>query len=141
VRASVSVQSLAVLVAVTFVIVGILGFVPGITTHYGELSFAGHGSGAKLIGIFQVSVLHNIVHLLFGAVGIALAKAADTARTYLMGGGVVYLAIWLLGVVGGGNWIPVNTADNWLHFVFGIGMIGLGFVATRAAAARPQPTS
>lgn len=140
-RASVSVQSVAVLVGVTFVVVGILGFVPGITTHYGDLSFAGHGSRAKLIGIFQVSVLHNLVHLLFGIVGIVLAKAADTARTYLMGGGVAYLAIWLLGVVGGGNWIPVDTADNWLHFVLGIAMIGLGFVATRAATVRPQPTS
>jgi hypothetical protein len=97
------------------------------------MSFAGHGSGAKLLGLFQVSILHNIVHLLFGVVGVALAKAPDTARTYLVGGGVVYLALWVLGVVGGGDWIPVNTADNWLHFGLGVGMIGLGFVTGRAA--------
>jgi hypothetical protein len=122
------------LVGVVFLLVGVLGFIPGITTHYGDMSFAGHGSGAKLLGVFQVSILHNIVHLLFGVVGIALAKAPETARTYLIGGGVVYLALWLLGIVGGGNWIPVNTADNWLHFVLGIGMIGLGFVTTRGTA-------
>jgi hypothetical protein len=125
------IQSLALLVGTVFLLVGILGFVPGITTHYGDMSFAGHGSDAKLLGIFQVSILHNIVHLLFGVVGIALAKAPDTARQFLIGGGVVYLALWVLGIVGGGDWIPVNTADNWLHFGLGVGMVGLGFVAGR----------
>ena len=128
------VQSIAMLVGATFLLVGILGFIPGITTHYHDMSFAGHGSGAKLLGIFQVSILHNIVHILFGIVGIVLAKAPDTARTFLIGGGVVYLALWLLGIVGGGDWIPVDTADNWLHFVLGIAMIGLGFVTGRSAA-------
>ena len=128
------VQSLAALVGVVFVLVGILGFVPGITTHYGDLSFAGHDSGAKLLGIFQVSILHNIVHLLFGVVGLALAKTAGGARNFLVGGGAVYLALWVLGLVGGADWIPVNTADNWLHFGLGVGMIALGLVASRGTA-------
>ncbi|HUZ82994.1 MAG TPA: DUF4383 domain-containing protein [Gaiellaceae bacterium] len=127
-------QSIAALVGVAFLVVGILGFVPGITTHYGDMSFAGHESGAKLLGLFQVSVLHNIVHLLFGVVGLVLAKTADGARTFLVGGGVVYLALGVLGVVGAGDWIPANTADNWLHFVLGIGMIGLGYVTGRSTA-------
>jgi len=131
------IQSLAALVGVVFLLVGVLGFIPGITTHYGDLSFAGHDSGAKLLGIFQVSILHNIVHLLFGIVGIALAKTVSGARNFLIGGGAVYLALWLLGIVGAGDWIPSNTADNWLHFVLGIGMIGLGFVAGRAPVRGP----
>ena len=130
------IQSVAALVGIVFLAVGILGFIPGITTHYGDLSFAGHDSGAKLLGIFQVSVLHNIVHLLFGVAGLVLAKTAESARTFLVGGGVVYLALWVLGLAGGGDWIPVNTADNWLHFGLGIGMIGLGFVAARAPGRR-----
>jgi hypothetical protein len=125
------VQSLAALVGVTFLVVGILGFVPGITTHYGDLSFAGHGSGAKLIGLFQTSILHNLVHIAFG-VGILMAKTAEGARTYLIGGGVVYLIVWLLGVIGGLDWLPVNTADNWLHFVVGLGMVALGCVTGRS---------
>ena len=136
------VQSLAALVGAVFLLVGILGFIPGITTHYGDLSFAGHDSGAKLLGIFQVSILHNIVHLLFGIVGLALARTADGARTFLIGGGVVYLVLWLLGIVGGGDWIPVNTADNWLHFVLGVGMVAAGFLLNRrsvTAAHRGSP--
>ena len=128
------IQSLATVAAAVFMLVGVLGFIPGVTTHYGDLGFAGHGSGAKLLGLFQVSILHNVVHLLFGIVGVLLARSAESSRTFLVGGGVVYLALWVLGIVGGGGWIPVNTADNWLHFGLGVGMIGLGFVASRDTA-------
>jgi len=130
------VQSLAALVGAVFLLVGILGFIPGITTDYGDLSFAGDGSGAKLLGIFQVSILHNIVHLLFGIVGIALARTVEGARNFLVGGGAVYLVLWLLGIVGGGDWIPVNTADNWLHFVLGAGMVALGVLVGRGLGRR-----
>jgi hypothetical protein len=125
------VQSVAALVGVVFLLVGVLGFIPGITTHYNDLSFAGHDSGAKLLGVFQVSILHNLVHLLFGIVGLVLAKTAAGARNFLIGGGVVYLALWVLGLVGAGSWIPANTADNWLHFALGVGMLALGFVTSR----------
>jgi hypothetical protein len=133
-RDRVSVQSLAAVVGVVFVVMGVLGFVPGITTHSGSMSFAGHGSSAKLFGIFQVSILHNLFHLVFGLVGLALAKTAEGASNFLVGGGVVYLALWLLGVIGAGDWLPANTADNWLHFLLGIGMLGLGFVVGRGPA-------
>ena len=53
-------------IGVVFLLVGVLGFIPGITTNYGAMTFAGHESGAMLLGVFRVSVLHNIVHLLFG---------------------------------------------------------------------------
>ena len=131
-------QTLALLMGLVFLFVGILGFVPGITRHFGDLSFAGEDSRSRLLGVFQVSVLHNVVHLLFGVAGVAMARTWETARTYMIGGGVVYLALWILGLVGGADWIPANTADNWLHFALGAGMIGLGLASTRRdAAVRP----
>ena len=54
-----------------FLLIGVAGFIPGITSNYDQLQFAGHQSGALLLGVFQVSVLHNIVHLLFGATSLA----------------------------------------------------------------------
>ena len=125
------VQSLAALVGLVFLLVGILGFIPGITTPLQRPGLCGHDSSAKLLGIFQTSVLHNIVHIAFG-VGILMAKTPEGARTYLIGGGVAYLAVWLIGVIGGLDWLPVNAADNWLHIVLGVGMIALGFVTGRS---------
>ena len=129
------VQTLAMLVGATFLLVGILGFIPGITTHYGDLSFAGEDSGAKLLGIFQVSILHNIVHLLFGVAGLVLSRTWDGARSFLLGGGVVYLVLWIYGLltddVSAANFVPLNTADDWLHFVLGLGMIGAGVALSR----------
>ena len=130
-----TVQSAALLAGILFLAVGILGFVPGITTHYGDLTFAGHDSGAKLLGIFQTSILHNIVHLLFGLVGIAMARSWEGARTFLIGGGVVYLVLFVYGLLAHGsssaNFIPVNSADNVLHVALGVAMIVLGIVLGR----------
>jgi 4-hydroxybenzoate polyprenyltransferase len=128
-------RTAALAVGVVFLLVGVLGFVPGITSDYGTMSGAGHDSMAKLLGIFQVSVLHNIVHLLFGAAGIAMSRTRRNARAYLVGGGVIYLVLWLYGLVvdqnSSANFVPVNTADNWLHLLLGLGMIGLGVALSR----------
>jgi Domain of unknown function (DUF4383) len=133
-----SVQLLAKLVAAAFVLVGIIGFIPGLTTDlYDGLKFSGEDSTAEILGIFGTSILHNIVHLLFGIVGLWMARSWSGARTYLIGGGIIYVALWLLGLLGGLDWIPANDADDWLHFVLGVAMIGLGVVTTRGAAGRP----
>ncbi|MBO4209167.1 DUF4383 domain-containing protein [Micromonospora echinofusca] len=133
------IQRAAAIVAATFVLVGLLGFVPGVTTGYGDLSFAGHGSGAKLLGVFQVSVLHNVVHLLFGLAGLVLSRSVVGSRIYLAGGGAVYLALWLYGLVidhaSAANFIPVNGADNWLHLGLGLGMLILGLLLSPRANA------
>ena len=126
------VQNVARLVGIVFLLVGIAGFIPGVTTNlYDGLEFAGNDGNAELLGIFRVSVLHNIVHGLFGLAGLALAATASGARTYLIGGGAIYLAIAVLGIGGGSDWLPANNADNWLHLLVGAGMIGLGIVTTR----------
>jgi hypothetical protein len=112
------------LAGTVFLLAGIAGFVPGLTTHYDQLSFAGHESQAKLLGLFQVSVLHNLVHLAFGS-GILFARTAAGARSYLIGGGFVYLVLWLVGVIGDLGGLPANTADNWLHLLLGLGLLAL----------------
>ncbi|GAA2057464.1 DUF4383 domain-containing protein [Williamsia deligens] len=127
----------AAAVGAVFLVVGILGFIPGITTDYDMLGWAGHHSGAKLLGIFAVSALHNVVHLAFGVAGLALSRTARTSRAYLVGGGVIYAVLWVYGLVvdetSSANFVPLNTADNWLHLVLAAGMILLGLTlpATR----------
>lgn len=140
-----NIQKAALAVGAVFLLVGVLGFIPGITTNYETMGFAGHESGALLLGIFQVSVLHNIVHLLFGAAGIAMARTAAQSRNYLVIGGAIYLVLWLYGLLIGqdtaANFVPVNMADNWLHFVLGVAMVGLGLALSRGTARAHRPTT
>lgn len=126
------VQNVARLAGIVFLLVGVAGFIPGITSNlYDGLEFAGNDGNAELLGFFKVSILHNIVHGLFGVAGLALAATASGARTFLIGGGAIYIVLWLLGIAGGADWIPANDADNWLHLGLGVGMIVLGVGLTR----------
>ncbi|HEU5152547.1 MAG TPA: DUF4383 domain-containing protein [Iamia sp.] len=137
-------RRVATVVAATFLLVGVLGFVPGITRDLGDITFAGHESGAELLGLFQVSVLHNIVHLAFGVAGLLAARKGRTAVLYLLAGGAVYLVLALYGGIvdhdHDANFVPLNTADDWLHLGLGVGMIGLGLLV-RQVGAQPLPTA
>jgi hypothetical protein len=128
-------------VGAVFLLVGILGFVPGITQDIYPLNLFNHepdNRHALLLGLFEVSVLHNIVHLLFGVAGLAMAKRADSAVKYLLATGVIYLLLTVYGLIvegdhkSGANFVPVNGHDNWLHALLGVGILAVGIVAKKA---------
>lgn len=125
-------RTIAGAVGAVFLVVGILGFIPGVTTDHDTMEFANHESHAKLLGIFQVSVLHNIVHLLFGVAGLAAAARPRFAAPYLLGGAAIYLVLTIYGALidhdTSANFVPVNTADNWLHLALAAGMALLGLL-------------
>ncbi len=130
------VQNVARLLGVVFLLVGVAGFIPGVTTDlYDGLEFAGDDGTAELLGLFEVSVLHNIVHGLFGIAGLALAATAAGARNFLIGGGAIYLLLVVIQAVGAGDWVPLVGADLWLHLVLGVALIGLGVATTRQSGA------
>lgn len=133
-------QTAAAAVGAVFLLVGVAGFVPGLTTDFDQLELAGHHSEAQLLGIFGVSVLHNVVHLLFGVAGLALARSWSGARTFLVGGGAVYLVLAAYGMVvdrhSQANFVPLDQADNVLHLVLGVAMVGIGTVLGRTPGQR-----
>lgn len=112
-------KTLANVFGVVFVLIGVLGFVPGITTD-------GH-----LLGIFDVSTLHNIIHLLSGIAAFALASSGEKgARTYFQVFGVVYGIVTVLGFIQGNTvlgLIGVNMADNLLHLAITAVALYAGF--------------
>ncbi|QFZ21350.1 DUF4383 domain-containing protein [Saccharothrix syringae] len=136
------VQSFSLLVGAVFLLVGVLGFIPGVTDHYEHLGFAGPGSDAELFGVFEVSVLHNLLHLLFGVLGVAAARAAGASRAFLVVGGFLYLLLWVYGSIidvdSAVNFAPFNSADNLLHLGLGAGMILLAVLATALERSRGQ---
>lgn len=132
-------RSAAAAVGVVFLLVGVLGFIPGITTDYDTMTFASHDSEAQLLGIFQVSILHNIVHVLFGIAGLVAARNARDVPTFLFGSAAVYAVLTIYGIAidktSDANFVPLDSADNWLHLVLTLALAGLGLVVRRRLAA------
>ena len=129
------VQLGAVGFGVIFLLVGVAGFIPGITTHYMDMGVAGRGSTSKLLGLFQISVLHNVVHLLFGVAGVLLCATPLRAKNYLFYGGIGYGAIFFYGILvtydSGANFVPLNAADNALHIFLAASMLAASLLLDR----------
>jgi hypothetical protein len=124
-------QGVGFVFGAVFVLVGLTGFVVSGGHH------AVGREGGELFGVFQVNVLHNVVHLVVGAVMVAAAIMGDrTARNANATFGVVYLVLFALGLAvvdTPANVIALNGADNALHLVFGLALTGFGFGARMLA--------
>jgi hypothetical protein len=138
-------QRAAASVGAVFALDGVAGFVPGLTQNLDAISWAGNESDAKLLGLFEVSVLHNLVHLAFGILGLAAARSLDWARNFLIWGGATYLGLAIYGMVidrnSEANFVPLNLADNWLHLGLGLGMVGLGLLTSAPTRSKVRPAS
>ncbi|KUI25247.1 hypothetical protein AU195_14525 [Mycobacterium sp. IS-1496] len=135
-----AVQGAALIVGTGYLLLGALGFLPGVTTNHESLQWAGHQSDALLFGVFAVSGLHNVLHLLLGAAGMVCARTYAASRAYLLAGGITLLGVWIYRAASGHSGIagvfPLNRADNWLHFALGVVMLVLGLTL----AAQHDPT-
>ena len=126
-------------VGALFLLIGVFGFFPDATTRYDALQLVGFDSGAKLLGVFPVSVLFNVVNILFGLAGLAMSRTVVGARMYLVGGGAIYLALWVYGRSADESrptFLPRGDADDWLHVGLGSAMVLLGLVVARGRAPR-----
>lgn len=132
-----AVQCAAILVGSLLLLAGIFGFVPGVTSSLDTLQISGPQSEAALFGIFEVSIVHNLLHIALGVAGLALATTYARARAYLLFGGLLYLVLWVYGLLidheSVANMLPVNNADNWLHLGLGVTMV---LLAVTLAGAR-----
>ena len=129
-------QLYALLFGIVLLAIGILGFIA-------DSSF---GTGSDVDGsdfiIFEVNGWHNIVHILSGLLGLALARRRDTARAYALGFGAVYLVVTIWGFITGDQvlWlIPVDAADNVLHLLIAAAGLAAGLASREDTAPRAAP--
>ena len=122
-------QRLAQIFGWGFIIVGIAGFAAS-----GVSMTADHMLAPKLLGIFPVNLVHNLVHLLFGAWGVASSRSLGATRAYLAGAGIVYLVLAALGYVApnGFGLVPLGGADIGLHVFLALALLLSWFVARAA---------
>ena len=128
-----TVQRAAQIFGIVFLLVGIAGFfVTGLSME------ADPEHAPRLLGLFPVNALHNVVHLLFGIWGLAASRSFEGSRTYGKVGGVVYLLLAVLGFVSPDMFglVPIGDHDIWLHAVLGIALAAVGFTARPAGTAR-----
>jgi len=141
VRKLANAESLAGLIGIVFIVVGLLGFVPGVVQDYGELAWWKPGSGADLFGVFQTSILHNLLFIGIGVAGLIAARRPASARSFLTFGGAVFFALGIFGLLvdreSGWNFLPFDRAGDWLQVGIGIAMLYVG-LAVRMAPTRPS---
>ncbi len=120
-------KKIAVAFGVIFVVAGVLGFVPAFVTD------------GRLLGLFEVNNLHNLVHLVTGILAIVVGVWSEGAsRTFFRIFGVIYAVVAALGLYSGNEpvlgLIANNTADVVLHAVIAVVALYLGFALTRTSA-------
>ncbi|MEK7613622.1 MAG: DUF4383 domain-containing protein [Patescibacteria group bacterium] len=124
------IQKLAWIFAVVFLAVGVLGFVPGIT------------SDGMLLGIFEVDMVHNIIHLVSGAVfAYAAMQSAKMSKMVFKVFGVIYAIVAVVGLMQGDTvlgLIATNMADHVLHVILAVAMLYIGFGMKEKMMATPM---
>src|SRR5688500_6569337 len=104
-NARTSVQEFALVFGVDYALVGILGFVPGLL-HAPPADAPVLVSGTSysyLLGIFPVNLVHNLIHIVVGLIGIVAARGLSTARGYSRSVAIIFGVLTIMGLVPGLN--------------------------------------
>ena len=135
-------ELLALAFGAVYLLIGIVGFfITGFDNFFGNENGADvHHMDENLLG-FMINPMHNVVHLLIGAAGLALARTLAGARTYGWLLAVGYGAAFVYGLFAvGEDWdfLNLNGADNVLHILTAIVglVIALGPVRDRVGTRR-----
>lgn len=130
---------LAMILGWVLLLVGVIGFIPGLTTD-GPGPTTGHGTPpAKVLGIFEVNIVHSVVHLLSGLFLLAGAylNGGVNARTYNLILGVVYLIVFVGNFIGPiADFFALNGLDAGLHVVLGIVLVAVPFLVREERGVR-----
>jgi hypothetical protein len=126
-------KTFGMLFGVVFLAIGILGFVPGVTTTDAD-------GMPMLLNIFMVNTVHSVVHIASGIVFLFASMAgAGPARLWFKIFGLVYAVVAILGFMTPNGMllglISNNPADTWLHVVLAVAMLAIGFGSPKPAVA------
>lgn len=129
------VRKAAVIVGIVFLLIGIAGFIPALTPETGDVN--------KLLGIFRVDAIHNLIHIVSGIAFLAVSGGIKSSKLLFQVMAVVYGLVTLVGfMVGEGGSVlglfHTNTADNILHLLLTVAFAYLGFAKLDEHEVRPS---
>src|SRR3954454_20981002 len=130
-------QMLALAFGAAYLLIGIVGFfITGFDNFFGnEVAPGVHHADENLLG-FMINPAHNVVHILIGAVGLALSRTLAGARTYGWLLAVGYGAAFVYGLIAvGKDWdfLNLNWADNILHLATAVVGLVIALLPVRTA--------
>lgn len=114
-------RTVAAVFGAIYLLVGIVGFV----------------LESPLLSLFEVNAIHNVVHILLGAILLYGSMSYSTAVQATRGVGAVLGILGILGFItaDGFGLVPLGGNDIWLHLATGAVLLATGFMATDEAAA------
>ena len=129
-----TIQKITLGFGVVYALIGVLGFIPGITTRPADPGpVPGEG---LLLGIFAVNVVHNLAHIVLGAVLIWGGLSATNVVPVNKAMAVVFAALVVVSVIAPiAEGVAINPPDTVLHLLSALLTGYLGFGAARALAA------
>lgn len=120
-----TVQTVALIFGAIYLAVGIIGFLPFLG---GSVTM----TNTKLLGLFNINLLHNLVHVVIGIAGLAAVTSLPNSRRFCQVVGVILLLLGVLGVVVANplGLLYIGGLDIALHLVTGAVLAYFGFAAT-----------
>ncbi|HET6628868.1 MAG TPA: DUF4383 domain-containing protein [Woeseiaceae bacterium] len=132
-----TVRYFALIYGIVFLVVGIAGFIPELVVpleaEHPELAVE-TGAG-KLFGLFPINLLHNIVHIVFGILGLFAWRSVSASVSYAKSVAVIYGLFVIMGLVPvlqtTFGLVPLYGHDIWLHILLAGVAAYFGFMARR----------
>ncbi len=117
-----TVQTVALAFGAVYLLAGILGF----------LTFAGGSytlTNKPLFNLFEVNLVHNLVHIVIGIAGLAAASSPPNSRKFcqILGIILVLLGLMGIGVPSPFGLLYIGGADIALHLLTGAVLTYFGF--------------
>lgn len=115
-------KTYAMVIGAVLALVGIIGFF----------------STPLLLGVFEINLAQNILHIVGGALGIWLASKGS-GMSYNKWLGIIAVVVAVLGFIPGANTLlanifNINMAITYLHAAIGIVSLGVAFGIKEGAA-------
>ena len=87
----------------------------------------------RALGLFEVNILHTLVHLVFGIWGLAASRSWSASKGYAKAVAIIYAVFVVMGILSEPisttfGLVPLHGNDVWLHILLAAPAAYFGFM-------------